>query len=112
MKHWNVKQMNPHQALQCFLICSVAYYWKYESLIEDHEYDYLEKYLLKTQDEWKDHQHAYLVEEGNLKAGTMYNIPYKDYPTMILVATDMRLRDQFEVNGSSSGEINPSCLNK
>ncbi len=91
----NIKSLNPKQSLQLFLICSVAYYHKYESLISDEQYDYLSKYLLEHFEDWQDHEHSWLVSKENLTAGTMYNIKYTDYPTIIRVATDMHLREYF-----------------
>lgn len=97
----DIKSLKPKQALQLFLICSVAYYHKYESLLTDHDYDYLSTYLWDTWDDWQDHQHAYLVTKGNLQSGSLYNVNYKEYPTMILSATDMYLREYFQEHGGA-----------
>ena len=85
-----------HKDLQLLLMCSVAYYHRFESLIEDHEYDAIAKSLLKSWDDWQDHQHAYLVTKEDLAAGTMCSKDYKDYPNMVLAATEMRIRQNRE----------------
>lgn len=95
----DVKSLEPRQALQLFLICSVAYYHKYESLLSDNDYDYLSTYLWDTWDEWQDHVHAYLVTKGNLQSGSLYNVAYKEYPTVVTVATDVYLREHFQEYG-------------
>ena len=76
-------------------MCSYAYYTRYTSLIEDTEYDQIAKRLY---DEWDDfeHQHKYLVDKGDLKAGTLYKLKQDDYPMMIRQASEMWMREKFQ----------------
>jgi len=91
----NVDELTPHQALQCFLQCSYQYYHRFTSLIDDTEYDALAKFLLKTYDEWQDHQHSYLVSKDDLKAGTLYALNYYKYQTMVVQASEIWSREKY-----------------
>lgn len=97
-----MKKRTLGQNLQLFLMCSYAYYIRYDSLIEDSEYDSITRHLHDHWDEF-DHQHKHLVDKGDLKAGTLYKMSAEDYPMMVRQATEIWMREKFqreEVDGN------------
>ena len=82
-----------HKDLQRYLMASFLYYCRMETIMPDTEYDYLAKTLLSSYDDWQDHQHAYLVEKGDLEAGTLYRIKAEHYPKIVRMAADMWMRE-------------------
>lgn len=68
--------------LQRYLMASYGYYVLHVSLMADAEYDAMARHLLTHWDKFE-HQHKYLVTEGDLRAGTLYNLGEEDYPGMV-----------------------------
>lgn len=72
-----------------YMMAAYAYYEKYESLMEDHEFDALARKLLDEYDYWGKHPHC--PTEDDLRAGTYLG----EYPQIVVIATDMYLRQVF-----------------
>lgn len=77
--------------LQKFLMASYLYYCCDESPMSDHEYDAISKALLDHWDEFE-HQHKYLVTEGDLTAGSLFKLRSCDYPLMVVGAAKYWMR--------------------
>lgn len=89
-----VEGMSLGQCLQIFLMSSYQYYHRYASLIEDSEFDAITRRLLESWESF-DHQHKHLVSLDDLRAGTLYALPAKDYPTMVVHASEDWSREKF-----------------
>ena len=93
-KNHTVDSLTLGQCLQVYLMTSYQYYHRYNSLISDGDFDAIGKRLLSS---WEDfeHQHKHLVSLCDLKAGTLFALPSKQYPTVVVVASDDWARDQY-----------------
>jgi len=87
--------MTPNQALSKYLMASYLYYIRFQSVIPDHEYDHLARFLLEHWDA-VEHQHKYLVLPEDLQAGTLFGLSDEKYPLMVKGAAEMWLRDVAE----------------
>jgi len=83
-----------------YLMCSYAYYMVDESLIPDHQFDALAKWILDNYDSIE-HPHKELVTKDDLKAGTYLG----KYPDIVVVATLM-YRDKILGNKPIEGNEN------
>ncbi len=90
----SVESLTLGQCLQCYLLCSYQYYHRYTSLIEDGDFDAIGKRLLARWESF-DHIHKHLVTLDDLCAGTLYALPAKDYPTMVVHASEDWSREKF-----------------
>lgn len=80
---------NRNMLIPYYLMLSYLYYVKNESLIDDTEFDIMCKDILN---EWDDltHWHKPLLNKGNLKAGTGYDIKY---PPRVIGAAEQLLKE-------------------
>ena len=71
-------------------MASYAYYILDENIMSDGEYDSIARTLLEQWDSFE-HQHKYLLDKGDLEAGTGFRI--KNYPNRIKYATLYYIRE-------------------
>jgi len=76
---------NINIAVPCYLMASYLYYIENESMMYDHEYDYLCKFIYDNFDNIQ-HRHKYLIDKESLKAGTGYKLNKEDYPQIVIGA--------------------------
>lgn len=93
-KTYTVESLSLGRCLQCFLMCAYQYYHRYTSLISDSDFDALGKRLLAHWDDFE-HMHKHLVSLDDLRAGTLYALSEKDYPRMIVHASEDWSRELF-----------------
>lgn len=79
---------DPNAALRLYLMTSYLYYHCHKSVIEDHDYDSLCKYLLKNYSKVTI-EHKKYVSEGDLRAGTGYALKEDEYPEIVKQAAFM-----------------------
>lgn len=85
-----VSRMYPGQMLQLYLMASYLYYCRADSVMTDHAFDYLCKYLLAEFDNFE-HIHKHLTDKESLEAGTCM-LAEKDYPLRVISAADLLMR--------------------
>ncbi len=65
-----------------FLMSSYMYYIQDKSLLHDHEYDSLCRFMLANWDSLE-HRHKHLISVDDLKAGSGFTIKEEDYPQIV-----------------------------
>jgi hypothetical protein len=95
-------KINPASTFSWFLICSYAYYQRYESLLGDSTFDKMCEYMLKNYDTLE-HVNKDLVTKDMLSAGSGYNLRESDYPLRVQVISDELIREYYStlVGGDS-----------
>jgi hypothetical protein len=88
-------KVNPSSTFSWFLICSYAYYIRFESLMSDSAFDAMSKYMLKDYDKL-DHVNKDLVTKEMLVAGSGYNLKEEDYPTRVKIVSEGLIRDFYK----------------
>lgn len=76
------------------LILSYCYYHFDTSLVEDTVYDSLCKNLLDNWDNIQ-HRHKHLIDEGSLRAGTLYHLKLEDYPLITRISAHELMEKEF-----------------
>lgn len=73
----------PNLLVPWYLMASYCYHQKDTPIISDGLYDWICQTL---HDYWGviHHQHKYLIDQGQLKAGTGYALPYSVFPRRII----------------------------
>jgi len=89
----NLDKCSDKQLLQLALMCSYAYYQCFHSLIPDEQFDLIMERLLDNWDNFE-HQHKYLLTKEDLKAGTGFKIKREDYPTMVIQAAEIWIKEK------------------
>jgi len=87
-------KINPASTFSWFLICSYAYYQRYESLMSDTAFDKMCEYMLKNYDTLE-HVNKDLVTKEMLSAGSGYNLKESDYPLRVQVISDKMIREYY-----------------
>lgn len=72
----------PDAGVAWALMCSYAYYVLDKSIISDGLFDHIMSELLARWDTIQ-HRHKYLIEVGDLKAGSLYRLREEDYPGIV-----------------------------
>ena len=85
---------SPNSTFSWFLICSYAYYCRYESLMSDTAFDNMCKYMLKNYDSLE-HVNKSLVSREMLEAGSGYNLKEDDYPIRVKVIAEGLIREWY-----------------
>lgn len=84
-------KVNPSSVISWFLMCSYAYYRRYESLMSDPAFDNMCKWALANYDSIE-HVNKDLVTKEMLGVGSGYNLTADDYPLRVKLATDTLIR--------------------
>ena len=81
-----IETVSVNRLVSVYLMTSFAYYIFGSSLITDAEFDRLCKRLL---DEYSDvtHQHKKYLDLNSLRAGTAFQLKFKDYPSVVRAAS-------------------------
>jgi hypothetical protein len=82
-------------------MASYLYYMRYNSIINDHEFDAI---AVRLRDNWDSvtHPHKTLVSIGNLRAGSLFDFALEDYPLIVRGAAEDWLRAS--ENGKVAGD--------
>lgn len=86
---------SPSTSISFFLICSYAYYIKYESLLSDTVFDKLCAWMLANWDSLE-HVNKHLVTKEMLAAGSGYNLKESDYPLRVRLVADEMIREYYK----------------
>lgn len=73
-----IQEEQLYRAVHWYLVCSYGYYHHDESLVSDHAFDLLAKFLWARYSELKDN-HTKLISREELAAGTLL-LAREDYP--------------------------------
>lgn len=79
-------KVNPSSVISWFLMCSYAYYQRYESLMSDEAFDKMCKWAHSNYDTI-DHVNKGLVTKDMLQAGSGYNLSDDDYPLRVKISS-------------------------
>ena len=90
-KDLQVSELSLNQCLSIMLIASYLYYIRYQSVITDYEFDAI---AVRLRGNWGDvtHPHKHLVSVGNLRAGSLFDFGFEDYPLIVKGAAEDWLR--------------------
>ena len=78
-----------YNPISMYLMASYAYYYVFDPIMTDSEFDMLGRYLLESIDDLPDHPHKHLITKDDLRAGTYLG----DYPNIVMQAVQT-YRDQ------------------
>ena len=82
-------QYNP---ISMYLMASYAYYYVFDPIMTDEQFDMLGRYLLESIDDLPDHPHKHLITKDDLRAGTYLG----DYPDIVCQAVQT-FREQVDI---------------
>jgi len=68
-----------YNPISMYLMASYAYYYVFDPIMTDEQFDILGRYLLQSIDELPDHPHKHLITKDDLRAGTYLG----NYPDII-----------------------------
>ena len=71
-----------HNPISMYLMASYAYYYVFDPIMTDEEFDILGRYLLQSIDDLPDHPHKHLITKDDLRAGTYLG----NYPDIVCQA--------------------------
>ena len=74
-----------YNPISMYLMASYAYYYVFDPIMTDAEFDMLGRYLLESIDDLPDHPHKHLITKDDLKAGTYLG----HYPDIVMQAVQV-----------------------
>lgn len=77
-----VMDSNPNNSVAWWLMASYLYYHHHISILSDELYDDMAKAMLEAWDDLE-HMHKHLITKEHLRAGTLFDVAARDYPTLV-----------------------------
>lgn len=87
-------KVNPSSTISWFLICSYAYYIRFESLMSDEAFDKMCKFILGKYGNLE-HTNKDLVTKEMLTPGSGYNLKDEDYPLRVKIVSEQLIREYY-----------------